>query len=343
MDLRAEPVVLEVPEIEGGRYYSIQLIDLFTFNFDYIGTRSTGNGPARYLIAGPDWKGDLPEGIEQIIRCETRFALAKYRLQVRGVDDLEIATQIQSQFKVQTLSQSLGQPAPEPPAAVDFPQPEASGDDGLGFFEQLNFLLQFCPPVPSEEELMERFARIGVGADSDVAMASLNPNIRASIERGMKESDAALISAAPTFKSTEIYGTREYLKNDYLKRAVAAKVGLYGDSREEEMQSLYLKDGEGNPLDAAKTPYVLKLVPGDLPPVNAFWSITMYDGASQRPVANPIGRYLINSEMLPMLKQDEDGGVTLYLQPDVAGRRTGRKLAAFAGGAVLYGDATVQS
>ena len=124
MDLRAEPVVLEVPEIEGGRYYSIQLIDLFTFNFDYIGTRSTGNGPARYLVAGPDWKGELPEGIEQIIRCETQFALAKYRLQVRGVDDLENATQIQSQFKVQTLSQILGQPAPKPPAAVDFPQPE---------------------------------------------------------------------------------------------------------------------------------------------------------------------------------------------------------------------------
>ena len=68
-----------------------------------------------------------------------------------------------------------------------------------------------------------------------------------------------------------------------MKRAVAAKVGLYGNSREEEMQSLYLKDGEGNPLDAAKAPYVLKLSPGDLPPVNAFWSITMYDGANQRP------------------------------------------------------------
>ncbi len=121
MDLRAEPVILEVPEIEEGRFYSIQLIDLYTFNFDYIGTRTTGSGAGRYLIAGPDWKGEVPEGIEKIIRCETQFALAKYRLQVRGVDDIENAKQIQSQFKVQTLSTFLGQPAPEPAAEVDFP------------------------------------------------------------------------------------------------------------------------------------------------------------------------------------------------------------------------------
>ena len=139
MDLRAEPVVLEVPEIEEGRYYSIQLIDLYTFNFDYIGSRTTGNGAGRYLIAGPDWKGEVPEGIDKVIRCETQIAFAKYRLQVRGVDDIENAKQIQSQFKVQTLSSFLGQPAPEPAAAVDFPRPNSANGDRSGFFHDAQF------------------------------------------------------------------------------------------------------------------------------------------------------------------------------------------------------------
>ncbi|TWT81251.1 hypothetical protein CA13_27020 [Planctomycetes bacterium CA13] len=81
MDLRAQPVVLDVPEIEAERYYSIQLIDLFSFNFEYIGSRTTGNGAGRYLIAGPDWKGETPVGVDKIIRCETQFAFAIYRTQ----------------------------------------------------------------------------------------------------------------------------------------------------------------------------------------------------------------------------------------------------------------------
>ena len=118
---------------------------------------------------------------------------------------------------------------------------------------------------------------------------------------------------------------REYLQNDYMKRAVAAKVGLYGNSREEALYPLYLKDGEGNPLDASKTRYVLKLSQDDLPPVNAFWSITMYDSQNQRPVANPIARYQINSEMLSTLNRDADGGVTLYIQQESPGDNRSRQ------------------
>ena len=319
IDLRAEPVLLEVPKIEEGRYYSIQLIDLYTFNFDYIGSRTTGNDSGRYLIAGPNWKGEAPEEIDKVIRCETQFAFAKYRLQVRGVDDIENAKQIQSQFKVQTLSTFLGQPAPELAAMADFPQPESANGADLAFFTTLNFLLQFCPTHPSEVDLMDRFARIGVGADAKLDMGTLSSENRAAIGLGIEEADAAIITAMPTLKSTEIFGTREYLQNDYMKRAVAAKAGLYGNSREESLYPLYLKDGEGNALDASQTRYILKLSQGDLPPVNAFWSITMYDSQNQSPVINPIARYQFTSEMLATLNRDADGGVTLYIQLESPG------------------------
>ena len=317
MDLRAEPVVLEVPETVEGRYFSIQLVDLYTFNVDYIHARESG-GAGRYLIAGPDWKGEMPEGIDEVIRCETRLAGAKYRLQVRGVADMETALEIQSQFKVQTLSSFLGQPAAEP-APIDFPRPDSATAGKVDFFETLNFLLKFCPTHPSEVELMERFARIGLGANAKIEFANLSDDIRASIKRGMEEADAAIAAAVPTFKSAEIFGNREFLANDYLKRAVAAKVGLYGNSREETMYPLYLKDGEGNSLDASKNRYVLKLPADDLPPVNSFWSITMYDSQTQRPVANPISRFQINSEMLSTLSRDDGGGVTLYIQQESPG------------------------
>jgi hypothetical protein len=165
MDLRAEPIVLTVPPIEKDRYFSIQLIDAYTFNFDYIGSRATGNDGGSFLIAGPGWKGETPKGVKRVFRSETDFVLAAYRTQLFNAEDLDNVKKLQAGYKAEPLSAFLGQPAPTAAPAVDFIKPLTPDEEktSLAFFNELNFILQFCPTVPSETELMARFAKIGVG------------------------------------------------------------------------------------------------------------------------------------------------------------------------------------
>jgi len=111
MDLRAEPVVITMPKIEKGRYYSAQLVDLYTYNFAYLGTRVYGNDGGDFLIAGPDWKGVTPNGIKATIRSDTQFAMSQFRTQLFNADDIGNVHKIQDGYKVQTLSAYLKQPA----------------------------------------------------------------------------------------------------------------------------------------------------------------------------------------------------------------------------------------
>ena len=319
MDLRTEPLVLGVPKLEDNRYYSIQLIDLYTFNFSYIGSRATGNDAGRYLIAGPNWKGKKPERVDKVIRCETEFALALYRTQLLGPGDLDAVKDIQSRYTVQTLSDFLGKPSPEAAPKIKFPPIAPKSVNDFAFLEQLNFMLQFCPTDKSETKLLDRFARIGVGSSAAFDVSKLGPEIQAALKNGMIDGRAAIASVVPRAKSADIFGTRAYLNNDYLKRAVAAKVDLYGNSKEEALYPLYLTDAEGKPLDASQHKYVINLAADKLPPVNAFWSITMYDSKSQRLVPNPVNRYLINSSMLQELKRNADDGLTLFVQHEPPG------------------------
>src|SRR6266481_7561982 len=108
MDLRAEPIVLTVPPIEKKRYFSIQLIDAYTFNFAYVGSRATGNGGGSFLIAGPGWKGETPRGVKTVIRSETEFVLAVYRTQLFNPGDIDNVKKVQAGYKAQTLSAFLG-------------------------------------------------------------------------------------------------------------------------------------------------------------------------------------------------------------------------------------------
>ena len=173
MDLRAEPMVLTVPPIEKERYFSIQLIDAYTFNFAYIGSRATGNDGGSYLIAGPGWKGETPKGVKEVIRSETELVLAAYRTQLFNPDDLDNVKKIQDEYSAEPLSKFLGQPAPAAAPAIDFIKPLSPADEKTSpeFFNILNFVLQFCPTDPSETELMARFAKIGVGAGKTVDSA----------------------------------------------------------------------------------------------------------------------------------------------------------------------------
>ncbi|MGH6809280.1 MAG: DUF1254 domain-containing protein, partial [Ensifer adhaerens] len=128
-DLRAEPLVFTVPAIENERYYSLQFIDLYTFNFAYVGSRATGNEAGSYLLAGPNWKGETPPGIKSVIRSETEFAFVLYRTQLFNPGDIENVKKIQAGYKVEPLSKFLGQPAPGPAPAVDFIAPLSAADE----------------------------------------------------------------------------------------------------------------------------------------------------------------------------------------------------------------------
>ncbi len=326
LDLRAEPIVLTVPAIEKERYFSIQLIDAYTFNFDYIGSRATGNGGGSYLIAGPGWKGQTPGGVKKVIRAETELGLAPYRTQLFNPADIDNVKKVQAGYKVQTLSAFLGQPAPKAAPAIDFIKPltPEAQKTSLQFFGILNFVLQFCPTHPSERELMARFAGIGIGAGKTFDPGKLSPEIRAAVEAGMADAWAELAKLqkridAKEVTSGELFGTREYLKNNYLYRMAAAVLGIYGNSKQEAMYPMYSVDADGNKLDGANR-YSVRFAPGQLPPVNAFWSLTMYELPSSLLSANPLNRYLLNSPMLPQFKRDPDGGLTLLIQNESPGK-----------------------
>jgi hypothetical protein len=324
LDLRAEPIVLTVSVIEKNRYFSVQLIDAYTFNFAYIGSRTTGNDGGRFLIAGPNWKGEKPKGVTKVIRSETEFVLAGYRTQLFNPGDLDNVKKVQAGYKVEPVSAFLGQPAPAPAPAVDFIKPltPEAQKTSPQLFNILNFVLQFCPTDPSETELMASFAKIGVGAGKTIDASS--PEMKTALEQGIADAwadFAGLKKSIDAGKVTagDLFGTREYLKNNYLYRLAGAVLGIYGNSKQEAMYPVYTVDADGQKL-AGSNRYTVRFAPGQLPPVNAFWSLTMYELPASLLVANPINRYLINSPMLPNLKLDADGGLTLIIQNESPGK-----------------------
>jgi hypothetical protein len=326
LDLRTEPFVLTVPPIEENRYFSIQLIDLYTHNFDYIGSRATGNDGGDFLIAGPGWQGDTPGGITKVVRSETELVVAIYRTQLFSPDDLENVKAIQAGYELQPLSAFLGKPAPAAAPAIDFIEPLTREEitKSPKVFQQLNFILQFCPTHPSEKDLMARFAKLDIGAGKTFDWNKFTPEIQAAIGQGIADAwaDFAQLKArgdAGEIGTAEIFGTREHLQNNYLYRMAAGALGLWGNSEAEAVYPAYWNDADGQKLDGAHR-YTLRFAPGELPPVNAFWSLTMYDVPDFMLVANPIDRYLVNSPMLDDFVRDDDGGITLHIQHDSPGK-----------------------
>lgn len=321
MDLRTEPLVLTLPPIAEERYFSVQFIDAYTFNFAYLGSRATGNAGGLYLVAGPEWKGSKPDGIQAVIRSETQFVFALIRTQLFNPEDLDEVKNIQAGYKVQPLSQYLGQPAPPAAPRVNFLKPLSAQQEHTlpEFFNILNFALQFCPTHPSEIGLMERFAKLGIGAGHRFSVQTLPPEIQQAVHDGMADAWKAFAEHKATKIDTglegsgDAFGTRDFLGNDYMKRMSGAVLGIYGNSKDEALYPVYFTDSTGEKLDGENR-YQLRFGPGELPPVNAFWSLTMYELPASLLVKNPIDRYLINSPMLPSLKRDADGGITVYVQ-----------------------------
>ena len=325
MDLRAEPIVLSVPAVDPKRYYSVMLCDGNTYNYGYSGTRATGSEAGDYMVVGPGWKGQTPPGIKKVFQSSTWLSLAGYRTQLYGPDDLDAVKKVQAGYKVQPLSAYLKQPAPPPAPALDFPKIDKELVK-KNFFEYLDFALQLAPAQPNEAEIRAKLARIGVGPGKTFNFKDLSLKHKLEIGLGMKEGDRkvdrAVATAGKTINGWQISsapGDSAHYNGDWLERAVAAKAGIYGNDAVEAMYPFTRSDGDGKTLDGSKANYTLTFPQGQLPPVNSFWSLTMYDGKTQLLIENPISRYLINSPMLPSMKTNADGSLTLYIQNKTPG------------------------
>ncbi len=320
MDLRAEPMVLSVPAVDPNRYYSVMLTDNNTYNYGYIGSRATGSEAGDYMVVGPDWKGATPPGIRKVFRSTTQLSAAVYRTQLFNRDDLDNVKKVQAGYKAQPLSTYLKQPATTAAAAVDFPKIDKELVK-TNFFEYLDFALQLAPAQENEKEIRTQLATIGVGPGKTFNFKDLPLEQKLEVGLGMKEGerkvDEAVVNAGKGingWRVSSLFGDSAYFNGDWLKRAAAAKGGIYGNDGAEAMYPFTRTDADGQTLDGSKSSYTLTFPPGQQPPVNAFWSLTMYDSKTQLLIENPINRYLINSPMLPGMKTNSDGSLTLYIQ-----------------------------
>ncbi len=326
LDLRAEPMVISVPAVDPKRYYSVQLVDGNTYNYGYIGSRATGSEAGDYLVTGPGWTGAKPPGIREVFQSGSDFSLVIFRTQLFNADDMENVKKVQAGYAARPLSAFLNQPAPPPAPVIDFPvfSKELAKEN---FFEFLDFALQFAPTRPNELFIREQLAQIGVGPGKSFSFKDLPLEQKAEVLLGLAEGkrkiDEAVKSRGEAINGWRVgasFGDETFFHGDWALRAAAAQAGIYGNNAEEAMYPMTRMDADGDVLDGSKHNYTITFPKGGLPPVNAFWSITMYDGKTQLLIENPINRYLINSPMLPGMATNADGSLTVHIRAASPGK-----------------------
>jgi hypothetical protein len=326
LDLRAEPFVLALPEFPAARFHNVQLLDLFTHNFAWFGTRTSGNGATRVLIAGPDWQGETPPGMA-LARAETQFVKLVTRILLEGGETAEAVRPLEDGYRLERLSAVLGTPAPPPAPALAFAAP---GHDprtrfeprGTDFIAPFNFLLSLCRTPQAERPLFERLARIGIAPGRAFDPATLAPAVRDAVAEGVAAALARIEAKAARLGDRvngwemplHLRGDRARMARDdaaLLNRAAAARYAIWGVDAEEGLYMVGEEDADGRPLDGAAHAYAIRF--DRAPPVRAFWSFTVYDAATRLLVEHPSGRYAVRDRD-PGLVRDADGGFTLRLQ-----------------------------
>lgn len=323
LDLRAQPMVMSVPAISDKRYYSWQLIDLFSHNIGYIGTRATGFEAGQYLIAGPNWNGENPKGITKVFQTDVNLLAALGRTQVYSPDDIENAKKIMNEFKVETLSQYMGTPAPKAVTPLDFPVYSLEKIKSVEFITYLNFLLGQAKPNPSESALLKRFTKNGIGANAAFDVNSIDPETKKNMQDAINEAMVEIEAKAKNLGELKdgwtlvsgAFGSPKEMEGKFLTRAAAAYFGLYGNSLEEAFYPDSTIDENGEALDGAKHNYTLHFSKDRLPPVKAFWSLSMYKLPEQHFIENSINRYVISSAT-EGLKYNKDGSLDIYIQKE---------------------------
>lgn len=321
VDLSREPVILSHPSM-ASRYFTFELTAFTSDNFDYVGQRTTGKAAGHFAITGPGWKGRLPAGVRKVQPSPTPWILVLGRTLIDGSDDLPEVRALQAQYRLTPLSQ-WGKPRTRVPQRRRVYVPAEPQQDPLGPWKSLNAMLAENPPPAHHALLLGQFARIGIGPGLDV---EAQPEV---VKRGLIRAAAI---GMPLLRQQFLSGDWAILVNgwrypppeegrfgdDFLRRA--ADQSLAGITANDPAEAVYLvnfDDASGTKL-SPKGRYRLRFGAGDLPPVDAFWSITAYTEHDMNLIPNPAGRYSVG-DRTPGLKREPDGGLTIYLQPKSPG------------------------
>lgn len=259
----------------------MQLIEGNAYNYGYIGTRATGVETGNYLVVGPEWAGETPTGVKQVFTSSTPFGLTIFRTQLFNENDMPNVKEIQAGYKAQPLSAFLKQPAQTDAPKIEF-LPATTAGIKENFFEYPDAALQFVPETADTKEIRSRLASIGIGPGKAFAMKDLSVAHKAAILIAMKEGaskvDAFLANGTKKVNGWNIgavFGNQGFYNGDWLKRAAAAKGGIYGNDAVEAVYPMTRIDTDEAILDGSKHKYTITFSANQMPPVNAFWSITM--------------------------------------------------------------------
>ncbi|GAA5613156.1 hypothetical protein Spla01_04324 [Streptomyces platensis] len=322
LDLSAGPVRLSVAATPG-RYFLLPLYDAWTNVFACPGTRTTGSGAREFALVGPGWQGELPEGMERI-DAPTSLTAIVGRTQVNGVRDHPAVHAVQAGYRLTPLTDAPVSTAagPGPVDLVTAPVDQAAALDAATFFAMTAHLMADNPAKPEDAPVVERIALLGVVPGRPYDWDALSPEAQRAIAEGAAEGLARVRSAGRTPRAEVVdgwmtpydigsYGT------DYLQRAAITAVGLGANLPQDAVYSLCRADAGQQPLHGSNR-YQLRFEAGNLPPVNAFWSLTMYNDR-QFFVDNAINRYAIGDR--DALEFGSDGSLTLLIQHASPGAR----------------------
>ncbi len=303
LNLAGGPVILNVPR-PTGRYFVMALLDAYTNNFRNLGPRNVGPEGGKFALVGPDWNGELPPAIVAV-RTPTDLVWILGRILVDGDNDLAAARKLQAGFALEPLGAS------EQPLSVQ--RYEADAGDPLAFFANLSRALEDNPPPAAEQPLAAQLSRIGLTPGTPLDRNALTP-ARA---RGLARAAAAareIIDAHTRSQRSQAWGINFKVGRfgtDYLARACTAMKGIGGLSSDEAVYAMSDYDDAGERLHGLRR-YVLHFPAGALPPVDAFWSVSMY-GEDFFFADNPIRRYAIGART-PGLRYNADGSLDLLIQ-----------------------------
>jgi hypothetical protein len=323
VDLGAEPWVLSIPDMKG-RYFLFPMLDGWTNVFQVPGSRTTGTGAQTYAITGPGWSGTLPDGVTAY-KSPTDMVWILGRIYCTGTpEDYAAVHALQDQCQLVLLS-SWGKAYTPPPGKVDpaidmkkAVRDQVNAMDAKTYFTLLAELMKTNPPSAEDAPALASFARIGLVPGQDFDAGKLDADFvdripEVAFDRIMlqfKVNDAVkLINGWNYITKTGLYGT------DYLVRALITAIGLGANRPQDAIYPTSLKDAKGDAYDGAQR-YVMSFSKGQLPPVQGFWSLTMYD-ENYFFVANPLNRYSISPRQ--DLQANADGSVDLLIQHDSPG------------------------
>jgi hypothetical protein len=325
LDLTKEPVVVSAPDT-AGRYYLLPMLDMWSDVFASPGKRTSGTGAGHFAVVPKGWAGELPKDVQRI-DAPTPHVWVIGRTQTNGPKDYDAVHKVQDAYTITPLSQ-WGKPA-VPVAfkldpAVDMktdPLTQVNSMTAAKYFAYAADLMTLNPPHITDWSILARMKRIGIEPGKPFDLAKADPAVRAALERVPTEGVKAMQAKLPTLArvvngwqmNTDTMGV---YGNYYLKRAIVAMAGLGANQPEDAVYPLSMADADGKPV-TGENRYVLHFSKAELPPVDAFWSVTMYDAEGFQ-VANPINRFAIGDR--DALKYNADGSLDLYLQHESPGK-----------------------